>query len=202
LNFCLNELICIKILYYLITYTTYITGVITRKQFLKHLKNYDHFLYLWKKHVNPIADSLVYSLQPNHFHFLVRTKEVDEDDDKQSKKIQQSFSNFFNAYSKSINNAYNRTGSLLQERFGRKLIDTEDYFTQIIWYIHSNSQKHGIIKDFRDYPYCSYKSILSKKPTLLLREEVLEWFGNREVYITFHEGNQNLSVDYLKDIEF
>jgi putative transposase len=127
-----------------------------KETIFKESKNYNHFLYLWKKHVNPIADSLVYSLQPNHFHFLVRTKEVNEDDDKQSKKIQQSFANFFNAYSKSINNAYNRTGSLLQERFGRKMISSDDYFTQIIWYIHYNSQKHGIVTDFRDYPYCSY----------------------------------------------
>lgn len=40
-----------------------------KEKIFKESKNYDHFLYLWKKHVNPIADSLVYSLQPNHFHF-------------------------------------------------------------------------------------------------------------------------------------
>lgn len=87
----------------------------------KEPKNYQHFLNLWKNHINPIADSLVYSLQPNHFHFLIRTKGLEEDE-KQSKILQQSFANFFNTYSKSINKAYNRTGSLFQERFGRKII--------------------------------------------------------------------------------
>ena len=166
----------------------------------KEPKNYQHFLNLWKNHINPIADSLVYSLQPNHFHFLIRTKGLKEDE-KQSKILQQSFANFFNAYSKSINKAYNRTGSLFQERFGRKIIDSENYLSQVIWYIHSNSQKHNIIQDFRYYPYCSYQTILSGKPTHLLRNEVLEWFGNRDAFIKFHEGNQKVSVDYLKDIE-
>jgi len=45
------------------------------------------------------------------------------------RQISQHFSNFFNAYTKSINKAYGRTGSLFEERFGRIEVTTDAYFT-------------------------------------------------------------------------
>jgi REP-associated tyrosine transposase len=159
-------------------------------------KNYSYFLMLWKKHIHPVSLTFCYSLQPNHFHFLVYTKE-----DRSATEISKAFSNCFNAYAKSINKMYGRTGSLFQERFGRKLITNEKYFLEIIYYIHSNIQKHGLYDDFKKYPYSSYTSLLSHKPTLLQREEVLEWFGGRKAFIDFHEGNQELMVEYLKELQ-
>ena len=38
---------------------------------------------------------------------------------------------------------------------------------------HRNPQKHGFLADFRDWTYSSYNTILSQKPTLLKRDEVL-----------------------------
>jgi putative transposase len=173
-----------------------------KEMIFKEPKNYVYFLSLWKKHIYPVTDSLAYSLQPNHFHFLIRTRDISADCDIQTKKINHSFSNFFNAYSKSIIQAYNRTGSLMQERFGRKMINNDAYFSKIIWHIHSNSQKHKIINDFRYYPYCSYQAILSTKPTLLLTDEVLDWFGSREEFIKFHEQDQMVSTCYLNNLKF
>lgn len=172
-----------------------------REPIFKEPRNYLFFLGIWKKYIAPVADTYVYSLQPNHFHFLINTKES-IDEVQQEKSIKQAFSNCFNSYAKSINKAYGRTGSLFQERFGRKLIDTDNYLTQIIFYIHSNAQKHGITHDFTKYPYSSYSSILSEKTTMLKREEVLEWFGSKEQFIEFHQCNQQLLVAYLNQIEF
>ncbi len=78
-----------------------------KENIFKEHRNYSHFLILWKKHIVPVAHSFVYSLQPNHFHFLVFTKE-----DVLESKISKRFGNCFNAYSKSINKGYGRTGSL------------------------------------------------------------------------------------------
>jgi putative transposase len=172
-----------------------------RESIFKEHKNYAHFLNLWKTHIYPVAGCYAYSLLPNHFHFLIKTLEM-ENEANAEKKIQQAFSNFFNAYCKSINHAYNRTGSLFQERFGRKMIDADDYFSQIVWYIHSNAQKHQITDDFTGYPYSSYQSLLSEKSTSLYREDVLEWFGNKEQFIKFHIINHTIVVDYLKTLEF
>lgn len=101
--------------------------------------------------------------------------------------LSQQFSNFFNAYAKSINNAYNRTGSLFQHPFGRVPITSDRQFWNVIAYIHQNPQKHGFVKDFRDWKWSSYGVLLSEKPTKLNRAVVMEWFGNRQSYIELHE---------------
>ncbi|MBM3181241.1 MAG: hypothetical protein FJZ86_12920 [Chloroflexi bacterium] len=101
--------------------------------------------------------------------------------------LSQQFSNFFNAYAKSINNAYNRTGSLFQHPFGRVPITSDRQFWNVIAYIHQNPQKHGFVKDFRDWKWSSYGVLLSEKPTKLNRDVVMEWFGNKQSYIELHE---------------
>jgi len=40
--------------------------------------NYHHFLNLYEKYIDPIADTFAWVLMPNHFHFLVRIKDERE----------------------------------------------------------------------------------------------------------------------------
>ncbi len=97
------------------------------------------------------------------------------------------FSNFFNAYAKSINKAYSRTGSLFEHPFGRVLIADDRQFWNVIAYIHQNPQKHKFVNDFRDWKYSSYGIILSDKHTIVKRDEVMEWFGDRDEYLSLHK---------------
>lgn len=103
-----------------------------------------------------------------------------------SKYVSDQFSNFFNAYAKTINKAYGRTGSLFQHPFGRVPITSDRQFWNVIAYIHQNPQKHGFVKDFRDWKYSSYGIILSEKHTSVNRSEVMKWFGTREEYLSLH----------------
>ena len=100
--------------------------------------------------------------------------------------VSDQFSNFFNAYAKTIDKAYGRTGSLFQYPFGRVPITTDHQFWNVIAYIHKNPQKHGFVKDFRDWKYTSYRVILTEKPTLVKHSEVMKWFGTREDYLSLH----------------
>ena len=102
--------------------------------------------------------------------------------------ISQRFSNFFNAYAKSINIAYDRTGSLFEHPFVRVPITDDRQFWNVIAYIHQNPQKHKFVKDFRDWKYSSYGIILSDKHTIVKRDEVMKWFGNRDEYLSLHSG--------------
>ena len=104
-----------------------------------------------------------------------------------SKYISDQFSNFFNAYAKTINKAYRLTGSLFQHPFGRIPITTDSQFWNVIAYIHQNPQKHRFVKDFRDWKYSSYGMILTEKPSVLKREEVMKWFGTRDDYLSLHD---------------
>ena len=104
-----------------------------------------------------------------------------------SKYVSDQFSNFFNAYAKTINKAYGRTGSLFQHPFGRVPITSDRQFWNVIAYIHQNPQKHGFVKDFRDWKYSSYGIILSDKHTIVQRDEVMRWFGNKDEYLSLHK---------------
>jgi hypothetical protein len=97
--------------------------------------------------------------------------------------VSEQFSNFFNAYAKTINKAYRRTGSLFEHPFERVPITTDKQFWNVIAYIHQNPQKHGFVKDFRDWKYSSYGIVLTRKPGIINRDEVMKWFGTREAYL-------------------
>jgi len=173
-------------------------------------RNYTHFMNLYAKYIEPIADTFAYSLLRNHFHVSTRIKSKEEifpnpetlkvlETFRVSGRLKkplefyiehypsQQFSNFFNAYSKAINTAYGRTGSLFQHPFGRVPITSERQFWAVIAYIHQNPQKHGFVKDFRDWKWSSYRAMLSDSPTKLKRDVVLDWFGGKQSYLDLHE---------------
>ncbi len=106
--------------------------------------------------------------------------------------IGKQFSDLFNSYAQAINKAHARTGKLFEDPFRRILVDSDAYFTELIYYIHHNPQKHGFVKDFRAYPHSSYHAHLSNAMTRLRREEVWDWFGNRNEFERFHIGNPDL----------
>lgn len=99
--------------------------------------NYYHFLKLYAKYINPIADTYAWCLLKNHFHIAVRIKtseEIFEDElsyttVEKPKVIDASkqFSHFLNAYTQAINKKHKRTGKIFQSKFKRKLIDSEEY---------------------------------------------------------------------------
>ena len=153
--------------------------------FEKH--NYRHFLELYAKYIVPIADTCVYCLLCNHFHFLVRIKTVEEQETLRVLKPSQQFGNLFNAYAKAINKAYNRTGSLFQNPFGRIEVASDAYFIWLVIYIHQNPQKHGLVDDFRAWPHSSYRTLLSTKPTRLERDDVLAWFDGVDNFVVLHQ---------------
>ena len=150
-------------------------------------RNYRYFLKLYAKHIEPIADTFAYCLLPNHVHFLVYIKDLTGLPDLSGlKKPSQHFSNLFNAYTKAINKAYDRTGALFQRPFGRIPVTSDAYFIHVVTYIHQNPQKHGLVADFRTWPYSSYHAHLSDKPTRLQRDDVLTWFDGADGFKMAH----------------
>jgi putative transposase len=178
-------------------------------------RNYEHFLNLFAKHIEPVCDLFGYCMLRNHFHMGVRVKSEEEiveyletleketlrvplagkplgsdrleSDGLGSQFVSDQFSNFFNAYAKAINRSYGRTGSLFQHPFGRVPITSDRQFWNVIAYIHQNPQKHKFVEDFRDWKYSSYGIILTDKKTSVNRTEVLKWFGSPEQYLELHK---------------
>jgi REP element-mobilizing transposase RayT len=167
-------------------------------------ENYYHFLRLYAKYIEPIAETYAWCLLKNHFHLLVRIKEKEEiiatdltyNTTTQPKVIEpyRQFSHLFNAYTQAINKRQHRTGSLFENKYERKLVTTEEYFQQLIFYIHNNPVHHGLVKQMSLYPWSSYETILSEKPTMVQRKKVIALFDDKENYIYYHANQKNTNA--------
>jgi REP element-mobilizing transposase RayT len=157
--------------------------------------NYNYFLKLYDTHIDPIAETFAWCLMKNHFHFLIRIKEVEEI--KTAVKIQpsQSFSNLFNAYTKAFNKKYHRHGALFERPFRRKWVNYDNYFQNLIVYIHNNPVHHNICAHPLEYAWSSYLSCLSDKPTKLKRQEVIEIFNDAENFKYVHQLKTYTTTD-------
>ena len=142
-------------------------------------RNYDYFLTQFFKYAAGYFDTYAYCLLPNHFHFLLRVRS--EAEMLACGPIlctpSQRFGNFLNSYVKAINKTYERTGSLFQQRFPRKPVLTDDYLSQLVTYIHHNPQRHGLIADFKDWPFSSYWELANPAEGPLCKEDVMSWYG-------------------------
>jgi len=65
----------------------------------------------------------------------------------------------------------------------------------LVLYIHNNPVHHGFVEHACDYPWSSYLSCVSLKPTKLKREESVGWFDSQANFIELHN---NQKVDVLK----
>ena len=155
-------------------------------------ENYFFFLRKYASFLEESIETLAYCLLPNHFHLLVRISTLQLPESLELSGSSRStavtaFKRFFSSYTQSFNKQQNRKGSLFIPNFKRKKIDSDDYLTKIIHYIHYNPVHHGFSKDLDQWPYSSYQSLISDKPTLLRRREVLDWFGGKKEFIEFHK---------------
>ncbi|MCX6258700.1 MAG: transposase [Bacteroidia bacterium] len=179
-------------------YHIYNQGVNRENIFFEEM-NYGYFLKLYEKYISTIADTYAYCLMPNHFHLLVKIKDIDIKSQDYPQAIlrisstNSQFSKFFNSYAKSINKSYNRTGSLFIHPFKRKKINSEKYLIQLIIYIHFNPQNHGFENDFRNYTYSSYHKIVRQDNTFIAGEKVLEWFDGIDNFIDCHRIQRPLN---------
>ena len=171
-----------------------------KEDIFKEEKNYMYFLSLLQKYVMPVAEIYAYCLMKNHFHLVVRIKDADLLEDKYKKKPYLGFSNLFNAYTKSINKMYNRTGSLFQEHLHRKRVEDDEYLMQLIAYVHLNPVKHEFTDDFKNYRYSSYKAYVSAKPTNVICDYVMSLFGDIANFEYWHNLNKLKIEDTVEDI--
>lgn len=165
----------------------------------KSEENYFFFLQRYAFHINKIADTYAYCLMTNHMHFVIKIKPLKElvalPDFKTHVSVEnynsKKFSNLFSSYAQAFNKEQNRKGNLFISNFERRRVDNENYFRQLIHYVHFNPVKHGFVSDPADWKYSSYWSLISKGKTYLMRETVTELFGNHDDFIAMHKQMPN-----------
>ena len=173
----------------------YNRGLNSREVFFEQ-ENYRYFLQQYEKYVSPFVHTYGYCLLNNHFHFLVQVREEDVLQKlvgNEGKRplywyVSNAFSSWLKSYTQAVNKRYAFTGPVFERPFKRIEVTSDDYFTNLVAYIHHNPVKHGIRKEFRDYPFSSYQSIIRiERQTYLERERLLNWFGGLDTFVAFHQ---------------
>jgi len=176
------------------------THAVGTENLFRQQENYRFFLEKYSMHVLPVADTYAYCLLPNHFHLLVKIKQLPQIQElhllkkkteltaeNESPFIVKQLSNFLNSYAKSYNSMFGRRGALFLDFIRRVEVKSAEQFTNTLHYVHKNPVHHGFCKSVADWKWSSYHSLLSNKPTMLLRQEVIDWFGNVDNFYAFHQ---------------
>jgi hypothetical protein len=107
-----------------------------------------------------------------------------------------------------FNKQHQRVGTLFQTPFKRSLVNEDEYLTQLIYYIHANPQLHGLVNDFRNWNWSSYKRILKDNPSKLKKKEVIAWFTDLTHFQKCHEelyyniSTKNIEIDDFDRFDF
>jgi len=192
---------------------------IDRKPLFVQERNYVFFLNKLDFYLSPFIDVFAWCLMSNHFHLMARVKDLADIQKNELGKlttfqklptlenggveklqtyedvpliVSHAFQKMFQSYAMAFNVQENRVGSLFQSPLKRNLVDSDEYFTNLVYYIHANAQLHGFVDDFRQYPWSSYQRITSPKPSKLQKEQVLNWFGGIDQYIDYHASNPRI----------
>jgi putative transposase len=143
--------------------------------------DYFYFLRLYEKYVTPIGKTYAWCLMETHFHMLLQVTYPD--------RVHLKFSHMFNSYAQAYNKSYLRHGGLFERPFKRKLVESEEYFKQLVLYIHNNPVNQGICEYPHEYQWSSYISYIEEADTQIKidRETVLELFDSLENFKACHD---------------
>ena len=131
--------------------------------------NRDNYIFFIKKarnHLLSYVNIVSYCLMPNHFHFLVYSKDYNSN---KSIDFYSSLRIMLSSYTRAINKQENRDGSLFQQKTKIKLISDDNSVTNwnggnsngdpfiCFHYIHQNPWKAGLVKKMEDWEMSSFK---------------------------------------------
>lgn len=170
---------------------------VDRKPMFVSDENYAFFIRQFKKYLSDYVKVYAYILIGNHFHFIIKINDfttfekllnLAETKQKPAHDIvSHQFRKFFQSYAMAFNKQQNRIGTLFQTPFKRAKVTKERYLRELTCYIHTNAQKHGIVKNFDDWKWTSYHAIISSKKTKLEREDLIAYFNDLDNFIETHK---------------
>jgi len=137
-----------------------------------------------------LVDILIFCLMPNHFHLILKQRK--------DNGIARFMQKLGTGYTMSFNKKYKRAGSLFQSTYNAILIDKQNYFLNLPYYIHLNpldpefpEWRDRKMKDYNkaieylnNYRWSSHLDYCGKRnfPSVTNREFLLDVFGGEENY--------------------
>ncbi|OGD87472.1 hypothetical protein A3J17_00065 [Candidatus Curtissbacteria bacterium RIFCSPLOWO2_02_FULL_40_11] len=168
-----------------------------KSKIFKDNQDYNVFLHYLEKYLDPKSATslrdkiklLAYCLMPNHFHLFVFQKD--------KKGIVQFMRSLCTSYAMYFNKRYERSGTLFQGRYKAALVESEPYFLHLSRYIHLNPV--GLVSDWQDYRYSSYKNFLGKNVDSWLDSELILNFFKQSKYLNGNLSYKKFVEDYIGD---
>ncbi|MDR9363887.1 MAG: transposase [Balneolaceae bacterium] len=171
-----------------------------------------NYLYFLKKMstLKNYCEILAYCLMPNHFHWLIKTKGLDDLEDIESSKMNshpqhslvRCIANLLSSYTQAINKQENRSGSLFRSKTKSQKIDDPDYALICFLYIHQNPLRAGICEDLACWKFSSYRDYAGLRNGKLCNREL--GIKNLELPSGVNEfvkmSNQTIPEEHIKQI--
>ncbi|MFA5925721.1 MAG: transposase [Parcubacteria group bacterium] len=149
------------------------------------------FLKLGFRNRKFLVDIIVYCLNPNHYHLLVKQRI--------EKGVERFMHKLGTSYTKYFNEKYKRSGVLFQGKFKAVHIKNNAKLLYLSAYINQNSQIHGIAKSDK-YPWSSYSQYSANKKFCLCRTHVIvSQFRNAKEYKEFCKENLKEMIERKQD---
>lgn len=124
---------------------------------------------------------LAWCLLSNHFHLAVRTAVV---------PLSRTMRTLQGGFAKAFNRRWKRSGPLWQSRYQTRLVDSQTYFERLVFYIHLNPVRAGLVEDPVDHAFSGHRELLGK-----IRDPLLDI---DEALLSFGTTTKNARRTYLK----
>ena len=114
--------------------------------------------------------------------------ETVKDEKEIGKFVANQLKRLFITYSMAINKQEGRVGNVFDPKYKRLEITEQEYLEYAIFYTHFNPEKHGLINNFKEYRYSSFKALEGNGISKIAKKHVYEIFGGKEDFINYHNG--------------
>ncbi len=121
-----------------------------------------------------------YCLMSNHVHLLLKAEE--EDIGQIMKRIEVRYVQYYNW-------KYSRGGHLFQDRYKSEPVETDEYLTTVLRYIHQNPVKANITKDLTAYGHSSYSEYIGKSDINIADTKLVMELIGQDNFTEFHKGS-------------
>ena len=118
-----------------------------------------------------------YCLMSNHVHIVLK--------EKNDKDISLIMKRILTKYARWYNIKYGRSGALIANRYKSVPVEIDEYFLQLIRYIHQNPIKSGMIQNLNEYPHSSYIEYI--EGSKLTNIEFVLGMINKKEFEEFHK---------------
>jgi REP element-mobilizing transposase RayT len=120
-------------------------------------------------------------LMGNHYHLVLKTDDI---------SLWRSMARLQGSFSRNFNRRHRILGRLWQSRYRARVIDTEEYFRQVVAYVHLNPVAAGLVDDPANHLYSGHRELIgSCQPHVVDRQSTFRSFGTT--------GTLSPAEDYL-----